>query len=113
MRENKSFDPINSANQTALNNKKFTATHVGNGRPSLHVVASQAKKVRRDTTIGMNQHVKASIHRLVFNSELQITSLKQVARLVGITGPRSEAKVLDAIRETARPTYPTWTGRAA
>lgn len=60
------------------------------------------RKIATSSAVCINQHVKACVHRLVFNSELEISSLRQVARLVGITGPKSEAKVLDLIRETVR-----------
>jgi hypothetical protein len=76
-----------------------TLTTKGNGTPRFEVITGK-RKITSATS--MNQHVKRSVHRLVFNSELDIRSLRQVARLVGITGPRSEAKVLDVIRETVR-----------
>jgi hypothetical protein len=80
---------------------KITRTNSSTTTPRLQVVAVKPKTVT-STTVGLNQHVKKSVHRLVFQSELDIRSLRQVARLVGITGPRSEAKVLDVIRETVR-----------
>jgi hypothetical protein len=84
-----------------------------NKTAKLQVVERTTKKVVRDSTIGMNQHVRASVCRLVFQSDLRISSLRQVAKLVGITGPRSEAKVLDVIRESVRPTAPAATWRRA
>lgn len=87
-----------------------------------YLVRNTGNTGRANSIVGVNQHVKKSVYRLVFESQLEITSLRQVARLTGLTGPRSEAKVLDAIRETVReaikPTPPSpgaamWGRRAA
>lgn len=90
-------------------------------RPQL--VNPTSNSGRATSVVGLNQHVKKSVYRLVFKSELRISSLRQVAKLVGLSGPRSEAKVLDALREMVReamrpPTPPAhetqmWTRRAA
>jgi hypothetical protein len=70
-------------------------------RSPLQVVQGK-RKTATSSAVCINQHVKKCIHRLVFHSDLEISSLRQVARLAGVTGPRSEAKVLDVIRETVR-----------
>lgn len=76
------------------------STNSAANRPALQVIDGKRKIV--GSSVCINQYVKRCIHRLVFQSDLEISSLRQVAKLAGVTGPRSEAKILDVLRETVR-----------
>lgn len=66
-------------------------------RPRLQVVES-TRKNRANQSTAMNQYIKQSIHRVVFESELDVPTLRHVARMFAMP----EAKILDVLRETVR-----------
>jgi hypothetical protein len=66
--------------------------------PRLQLIEGGRKTTRPTSATAMNQHIRRSIFNVVFESELEIKRLQQVAMMFRLP----EAKVLDALRETMR-----------
>jgi hypothetical protein len=64
----------------------------------LQVIEGGRKRVRVDRTTGMNHHTRKSIFDVVFKGELEIKTLRSVARLFRMDEPI----ILDALRIEVR-----------
>jgi hypothetical protein len=94
-------DSARNLNRAPQSNLAIVARGKEIPRPQVVGVPKQKRRPVSSSTC-LNQHIKRSIYRVVFESDLEVETLLQVAWMFGITGPHPERKVLDILREGVR-----------
>lgn len=82
-------------------------------RARLQVIEGGKKKAATGPATAMNQHIKACVIRLAAHSDLNLTTLRQIARIAGTTEPQAFDILISYIRDLEFRTLPPAGARRA